>query len=407
MNASLKRYAEKGLSSDMDKKFLKTYFICAAGTLLIAFSLFHFREVASLLQTLLMAFRPVLIGALAALVLNRPYEKLKKLLKWLFRRLPQKAVNLMVLALLYLLLAGIVTLILLFVLPQLYASISGFVENINGYYENIRAAAEKALTFGGHDWWQELRLEEKLGALTQKLPGFLEKAFTGLMSALSGIIGTVTDSVIGIVISIYGLQQKERLAGHATRLMKALFRPQHCRGLTDFFTVSARTFSQFFSGQLTEAGILGVLCFAGMTLFGFEYAILISVITAVSNLIPLVGPIVGAVPSTLILLLVKPSQALWFLVLLIILQQLEANLIYPKVVGGSVGLPAIWVLISVVVGGSLLGITGMLFAIPAVSVLYQYIRRYVNKKYGPPKTDPPQPKQPGKEKTIVIEGNQT
>ncbi len=391
----------------MDKKFLKTYFICAAGTLLIAFSLFHFKEVGGFLRMLFMAFRPVLIGALAALVLNRPYEKLKKLFGWLFKKLPEKAVKLIALAVLYLLLAAVVTLILLFIIPQLYASISGFVENINGYYQNIRSTAEKALTFGGHDWWQELKLEQKLTELAGKLPGFLEKAFAGIMSTLSNIIGTVTDSVVGLVISIYGLQQKEKLAEHASRLIKAVFRPQYCRKLTEFFSVSARTFSLFFSGQLAEAGILGLLCFAGMTLFGFDYAILISVITAISNLVPLVGPIVGAIPSALILLLVNPSQALWFLVFIIILQQLESNLIYPKVVGGSVGLPAIWVLISVIVGGSLLGIAGMLFAIPAVSVLYQYMRRYVNEKYGTPKTEPPKPKLPGKEKTIVIEGNQT
>ena len=137
-----------------------------------------------------------------------------------------------------------------------------------------------------------------------------------------------------------------------------------------------------------------------MTVFGFKYAVLISTITALFNLIPFVGPIIGAIPCAFILFLDNPIRAIWFIVFIIVLQQLESNIIYPKVVGNSVGLPAIWVLSAVIVSGSLFGILGMLLAIPTTSVIYELIRRWVNRKNGAPVSDNNVNKE--KNKTIII-----
>lgn len=134
-----------------------------------------------------------------------------------------------------------------------------------------------------------------------------------------------------------------------------------------------------------------------MSLFGFDYAVLISVLAAITNLVPIIGPVVGAAAGAFILFLSEPAKALWFLIFIIVLQQIEANFIYPKVVGESVGLPGIWVLISVVTGGSLFGIAGMLFAVPSVSVLYRLIKRYVSRKCGP------EPPDDGKKELIVYQ----
>lgn len=368
----------------MDKKTLKTFFICAAGTLLIAFALYHYKDVLALLGVVLHAFRPVLIGIALGFVLNRPYQRLKQFYSWVSRKKIGPKLNCVLsLITLYLLLFGIITGIILFVIPQIGASISTFVANLNGYYENIRDFAEKAMNFGGHNWWEELQIEQKLLQFAEELPNILQNLFSAIVGFTSGLIGTVTDCVIGLVISIYGLAQKDRLAAQSNRLLKSFLPAKYYERLHEFLTVFYKTFSMFVSGQITEACILGVLCFFGMTLFGFDYAILISVIAAISNLIPLVGPIIGTIPSAFILFMVKPSQAFWFILFMIVLQQLESNLIYPKVVGGSVGLPAIWVLISVVVAGSLFGILGMFLAIPVVSVAYEFVRRYVNRKNPP------------------------
>ena len=364
----------------MDKKFLKTYFLCVVTTLLLIFLLWNWKGAADFLGFVLHAFRPVIIGMVFAIILNRPFLKVCRLYCWSFPRLNPKIVNVLALITLYLLTFGAVAAIMGFIIPQLWESMNLFADNMEAYYNNMKQLTVGALTFGGHNWWEELELEKRLTELAGQLPTILQKMFSGLAAGITGVVGTITDCVIGLVISIYGLAQKKQLLAHASRVLHAFFKEKQYQKIIEILSLSVNTFSGFFSGQLTEAVILGILCFAGMKMFGFEYALLISVIAAISNLIPIVGPIVGTIPGALMLFLVKPSQAVWFLVFIIVLQQIEANIIYPRVVGSSVGLPAIWVLISVVVGGGLFGLLGMLFAIPVVSVLYELLKRYVGRK---------------------------
>ena len=144
--------------------------------------------------------------------------------------------------------------------------------------------------------------------------------------------------------------------------------------------LTADTFTKYVSGQIVEAGILGVLCFLGMCIFGFDYAPLISVIIAVCALVPIAGAYIGAIVSALLLLMIEPMQAIWFLVFLIILQQLEGNLIYPRVVGTSIGLPGIWVLAAVTVGSSLMGFAGLIIGVPLTAVLYTLLKRNLHKR---------------------------
>ena len=132
-----------------------------------------------------------------------------------------------------------------------------------------------------------------------------------------------------------------------------------------------------------DACILGLLCFIGMSIFHFQYPVLISVIIGLTNMIPIVGPIVGTVPCALILLLVEPKQAIWFVVFVIVIQQIDSNLIYPRVVGGSVGLPAMWVLFAVIVGGGLFGVLGMVLGVPVMSLIYVILRPCQRAKFHP------------------------
>lgn len=377
----------KGVTGSMDKKVLKTYFFCVIGTLLIAFLLWKWKDTATLIRSLLHAFRPVIMGVVFAALLNRPFEWLRRLYRWAFPKLRVSLVRVFAVITLYLLLFGLLAGLLVVVLPQLYQNIERFLANLEGYYQNITRSTESLLSFGGRNWWEELHLEDRLQDLISYLPTLLQKASANIAQALAGLIGTITDATVGIVISIYGLLQKEKLAKQTKRILRAIVGGDYYARTVGFFSLFSRTFSNFFSGQLTEALILGVLCFIGMKLFGFDYGLLVSVITGLTNLVPVLGPIVGAIPCAFILFLTEPNQAIWFLLFIIILQQLEANLIYPKVVGDSVGLPGVWVLISVIVGGSLFGIAGMLFAIPTVSVGYQLIKEYVIARTEP---DPPE-----------------
>ena len=166
------------------------------------------------------------------------------------------------------------------------------------------------------------------------------------------------------------------------------------------------TFSSFVNGQLTEAFILGVLCYIGMKVFRFDYAVLISVIIGITNMIPIVGPIAGTIPCALVLLLASPRQAVWFVLFVIVLQQLESNLIYPRVVGSSVGLPPLWVLLAVVLGGGLGGILGMILGIPVLSLVYTYLQNRL-KELEPEEAPKPVPGKPAAKPTPEASGKQT
>lgn len=200
------------------------------------------------------------------------------------------------LIILYLLALGIIAGIIIFIIPQLGNSVNLFVSNLNEYYDNIKNFTVKALNFGGHNWWEEFGIEQKLLDFAKNLPTILTDLFTNIVNISSGIIGTVTDSIVGIVISIYALSQKKKLVNHGKRILKAGLKKKYYDRTVELLGMISTTFSSFISGQLTEALILGILCFIGMTVFGFKYAVLISTITALFNLIPFVGPIIGAIP---------------------------------------------------------------------------------------------------------------
>ncbi|MGN1319588.1 MAG: AI-2E family transporter, partial [Acutalibacteraceae bacterium] len=170
------------------------------------------------------------------------------------------------------------------------------------------------------------------------------------------------------------------LTRQANKIVRALFKPDNAKKLIDFTAMTNDIFTKFVTGQLTEACIIGSLCFIGMLIFGMPYAGIISVLIGFTALIPIFGAFIGTGIGAFLILLENPLKAFWFVVFIIVLQQLEGNLIYPRVVGKSVGLPGIWVLTAVTIGGGLFGVLGMLFSVPVCSVLYVLFRKFVNKR---------------------------
>ena len=164
------------------------------------------------------------------------------------------------------------------------------------------------------------------------------------------------------------------------KVLNAVMNPEKLDKLLNLLRLANKTFTNFITGQLTEAVIIGALCFIGMTIFRMPYAPAISVLVGFTALIPVFGAFIGTAVGAFLILLVKPIQAVWFVIFIIVLQQFEGNLIYPKVVGKSVGLPGIWVLVAVTVGGNAMGVMGMLISVPLCSVLYAVSREAVNNK---------------------------
>lgn len=197
------------------------------------------------------------------------------------------------------------------------------------------------------------------------------------MSATVQVIDFFYTLFIAFIFSIYILMQKENLSRQLTRLIKALFKEKVVDRICYICSLSYKTFSRFITGQCLEALILGTMFFVAMTLLRFPYALLVGIVIAVTALIPIVGAFIGCFIGAFLILIVNPMQAVAFVILFLVLQQVEGNLIYPHVVGNSVGLPSMWVLFAVTVGGSLMGILGMLIFIPLMSVLYSLLRDWI------------------------------
>ena len=225
--------------------------------------------------------------------------------------------------------------------------------------------------------WQE-KMTELISVLAAGVGGVAQVAVDAVSATVSG----VAQFVIGLIFAIYLLIGKETLGGQVNRLMEHYLKPAWNEKIRYVVGIFDNSFHKFIVGQCIEAVVLGVLCIIGMTILRLPYAMMIGTLIGFTALIPVAGAYIGAGVGAFMILTVSPVQALIFLVFVVILQQLEGNLIYPKVVGNSIGLPGVWVLAAVTVGGGIMGITGMLLGVPTVAAVYQLIRNDLNKEKG-------------------------
>ena len=327
---------------------------------------------ATLFQKIGQAFFPFFLGLGIAFALNVPLCFLEE--KLFAKRKIKRAYSLL-LACIFVL--GGLAVLLFLILPQLRKSAASLWEKLPGYLTELEGwARDKADGIGGS---AAALLEEAIGQLQSGMepgPQLLRSTMDIAQDTLSGLI----NAGAGVVFSIYLLARKEALCKACKQVLYAFLPKEWAEKLADVGSLTAVTFRRFASGQLTEALLLGAMCFLGMAVFRMPYALLISVIVGVTALIPIFGAFFGGAAGALILLTERPALALWFLIFLIVLQQFENNFLYPRVVGDSVGLPGIWVLLAVTAGGSLFGAAGMLIGIPAVSVLYTLFRETVRKR---------------------------
>ena len=377
---------------DLNKKNMKRIALLIAFGLLLYWGLNHPGQAGQMLSTVFSIFLPFLLGGCLAFLLNvilRPVERGWRR-AWGKRYGPrqkraQRPVCLLVSTLL---LVGVVFAIFFIVVPALKDSVVNFVSLL-----------PSRLTHLEH-WWNNLagfleahsiQLPEfslNSAELQNNITSFLSKYGEDFLNTTIGITSSIFSLVVNLVLalafSLYLLAQKETLTGQAKKVVRALFSEKWAHWITDVARMTNRTFSNFVTGQLTEAVILGTLCFLGMLIFRLPYAGVISVLVGFTALIPIFGAFIGVGIGAFLILLVSPIKALWFILFFVILQQLDLHS-FPtrrssdlRVVGKSVGLPGIWVLAAVTVGGNAFGLAGMLLAVPLCSVLYTLARQGVN-----------------------------
>lgn len=282
---------------------------------------------------------------------------------------------------------GIVYFVFRLVIPELNNTIEMMAAELPGYMEKKAVLVVEFLN--QHDissvtvqqvMEQYTQLKTSVVNLIKNIfigsVGILDSAINATISVFSGLF----NFVMGIVFSIYILLKKETLGRQAKQLLFAHTPRKVAEEVIYIAKLSHKTFSNFVTGQCFEAVIIGALCFIGMSIFKMPYAAMISVMVGFTALIPVFGAFIGTAIGAFLILMVNPIQALWFILFIIVLQQLEGNLIYPNVVGNSVGLPSMWVMLAVLVGGSLKGVVGMLFAVPVSAVLYVLLARITKKR---------------------------
>ncbi len=371
-------------------KFLKdekTRRILISGSILVIlyFLLNNISEIWGFFNKFLKVMSPFIVGAAIAYILNVPIRRIERGLfknpdkfsgpKWHGRR---RALAILITISIAFLVIGCM---LYMVIPQLADTIAQLIKQIPAGVQNVTKWAEE--TFAKYpvvtekiDYWAT-NWQNILESITTFVKNYINQIIAGGISAVSGLVSGVLNFLIGFIFALYVLVQKEKLADQFKKIIYAFLEKKTADWMMLVGERADKTFTGFISGQCVEAIIIGILFFIVMTIFRIPYTLLISLLIGVTALVPIVGTIIGCVVGVILILLVNPVKVLVFLIIFVVIQQFEGNIIYPHVVGNSVGLSGIWVLVSLTVGGSLFGIMGMVVFIPLVSVIYAFLREYI------------------------------
>lgn len=387
---------------EWNKQNIKGLLLVVCGGVAFYCALQNLDVVWGAVRGLLGILAPFLLGGALAFVLNVPMRAIERHLLQNSRR-GAKFRRPLALVLTLLAVLGVLALASLVIGPGIADAVMSIVREIPAAFDRLQkqlnGLAESLAAYLPmiQEWLAGVNIDWE--SLSRRVLEYAQALGSGIVSSGGGFIGGVVSGVstfvIGLIFSFYILLQKEKLSRHGRQVIYGLLPLRQADRTLEILRLASRTFSSFLSGQCLEACILGTLFAVAMTIFRMPYALLVGVLIALTALIPIVGAFIGCAVGALLIAIDDPWKALWFIVLFLVLQQIEGNLIYPHVVGSSVGLPSIWVLAAVTLGGSLMGITGMLFFIPLCSVLYALFRSYVKerlaKKGVPPEKwrDPP------------------
>lgn len=375
---------------ELNRKNMKRLMLLVGFAALLYWALNNLSLLGGVLDGLLGLLSPLLIGLCIAFVLNLLLKALEKLWDKALRnygnnsKWKEKLKRPVCLTLTMLVFLGVIFAIVFILLPRLEEAVTTMVGNISLYVRQIQKwwgslsdfAAEHGVTL------PELTLNAT--QVRDTVTGFLQEKGDSVVNTTltitTSIVSAVVNFLLALVFSLYLLAQKETLMAQAKRLLRAAVpkkvadRTMHLLGLIN------DAFSSFVTGQVTEAFILGTLCCIGMLILRLPYALPVSVVIGFMSLIPIFGAWIGGATGAFLILFQSPIKSLWFIIFLLVLQQVEGNLIYPKVVGKSVGLPGLWVLAAVTIGGGAFGVIGMLLGVPVCAVIYALVQDFIRSK---------------------------
>ena len=373
---------------NLDDKSIKQLRRLILFTIVILIALWNYAIIFGWIRFAFGIIFPFLLGGAIAFVLNVPMTFLEEKLfhnKYMKgKKTAKKLARPVSLVLTIAIVIGIIVLVMFIVIPELAETILSLGRTIRTFIPDAQRFLEDLFKDNSEvsRWLDSLNLN--LGQLVNRAMAFVQNGagdvLNSTFTAIGSIVSGLTTFVIAFVFACYVLLQKEKLRVQVEKVMYAFMPEKRVGWFLEVCTLTAKSFSSFLTGQCVEALILGLMFFVVMTVINMPYALLVAVLIAFTALIPIFGAFIGCVIGAFLILMVDPLKALVFVIVFLILQQIEGNLIYPKVVGASVGLPSIWVLAAVTIGGNVMGIVGMLIFIPIVSVVYTLFRTSVYKR---------------------------
>ena len=394
-----------------------TAFLVLAATLLLFFALFHIQVIRGMVDNLFQILRPVLYGLVLAFLLLPIHRHIKEFLCAILNENQRrnerilKLVHFIAIVLSLVVAVLIIYILLAMILPQVYLSLAGFVDSLPYYLRSLQdwimvflhnnpgieatvLPYLESAALSVQEWFQKDILPnlESAGTILEWvkstiLPGLTSVAFN-LSAFAMAFVGLLTDILIAVIVSVYLLVRKDKMAAQSKKIVYSIF-PTH---VGDFIVEETRNayriLSGFINGKLVDSLIIGMICLVCCNLFDFPYPALIATVVGVTNIIPFFGPFIGAIPCSLLILLVNPVQCIYFVIFILALQQFDGNILGPKILGDSTGLDAFWVLFSILLFGGLFGFAGMVLGVPVFAMFYSIVNRLV--RYGLRKKGLPQ-----------------
>ena len=355
--------------------------VIAVNVLLIV-AILKFSSIAKFFGMLTTVLMPIIWGLVIAFLMNPIMVNFEKLFSNKFKstRGKKKLLRALSVTLSAIVFLGIVVGLIAIVVPEVVKSVTNLFNNMGDLRENVENWISK--TF--HNYPSLVRsANEKIDGFTKDASVIFTKiqpVLEDIVSGAWGVLSFLKDFALGFIVSIYMLCNKETLLAQIKKSIVSITKKSTCAKIMGIASQANKVFSGFIIGKIIDSIIIGLLCFIGMTLMDMQYNIMISVIVGVTNIIPFFGPLIGAIPSTLLMLIVDPKKAILLAIFILILQQFDGNVLGPKILGDSTGLPGFWVLVSLIICGGLFGFAGMVLAVPVFALLYSFTRSYVENK---------------------------
>ncbi len=379
---------------DLSKKNIKKILGIITFTVILFTLSQNLSSVATFFKSALAVFASTIIGFCLAFILNIPMNVLENKVFKGIKNSKNKVANKMLrplsLTSTVILTLGFIVLLMFIIIPQLHNSVLLIIERVPAYYQTFVTWVDDMVLRFGLDISTEILHNPKFDINT--ITTMAEKLFTfdgasdilsTTMGVTSSVLSGVANVAVGFIVAIYILAEKEKIGNFTNRILKNVLPEKVYEKTLEIFSVASGSFANFITGQVTDAFILAVLCFIGMSIFRFPNAAVISVIIGITALIPVIGPLIGEFIGCFIIFMESPLKALLFLIFVLILQAIDNNFIYPKIVGKSVGLPGILVLLAVIIGGNLGGILGILLGVPIASAVYALVVAWLNSRNQP------------------------